>query len=276
MKAGIYWIINKGNAKMYVGSAVNIQRRFADHRKLLHAKKHHSAKLQNAWNKYGADAFEFKVVEEVEDVALLVEREQFWLDFTKAATAGYNVAPRAFSLLGFKHSPESIAKCRAARLGKKMSPETAEALRKANTGRKLSPEHVAKLALSATGRRWTPGQAAKVVAAHLGAKRSQETRRKISEAMKGNQSFLGKSHTEESKAKISRGKRGNIPASRKLNMEQAEEIRALRAAEGLTYAQIGQLYGVTGECIGNIVRGVTYTPPACTELGVTFYDLPER
>ena len=38
---------------------------------------------------------------------------------------------------------------------------------------------------------------------HTGSKRSEETRKKMSEADKGNQKWLGKHHTEESKKKMS-------------------------------------------------------------------------
>ena len=41
-----------------------------------------------------------------------------------------------------------------------------------------------------------------------------------------------------------------------------------------SYAEIGKIYGVTGECVGNVVRGVTFRN-AASELVVTFYDLPE-
>ena len=274
MNIGIYQIKNLINGKRYIGSAVDIKRRWRDHRKQLTARKHHSRKLQNAWNKYGADVFEFSVIEYVSDAECLIDREQHWIDIENAVSEGYNVAPRAFSLLGFKHSPESIEKCRAAKMGKKMKPSVAEALRKANVGRKLSDDHKLKIAKASTGRRRTPEQIAKVITAHLGVKRSAETRRRISDAAKGRKTFLGRSHSDESKKKISLAKLGNIPASRKLTPEQALEIRSLREDSGLTYAEIGKIYGVTGECVGNVVRGVTFRN-AASELGVTFYDLHE-
>lgn len=62
---GIYQIKNKTNNKIYVGSSLNIKRRFSDHRRLLKNNKHHSYKLQRAYNKYGESNFEFIVLEEV-------------------------------------------------------------------------------------------------------------------------------------------------------------------------------------------------------------------
>ena len=45
---------------------------------------------------------------------------------------------------------------------------------------------------------------------HTGAKRSEETRKKMSEADKGKQKWLGKHHTEEAKQKISEAHKGKV------------------------------------------------------------------
>jgi hypothetical protein len=57
MNTGVYQIINLTNGKRYIGSAANkrgFDQRWSIHRTLLFQGKHHSSKLQNAWNKYGA------------------------------------------------------------------------------------------------------------------------------------------------------------------------------------------------------------------------------
>ena len=258
-QSGIYQIRNTANGRLYVGSAVNIKRRWADHKKGLKAGTHHCKKLQNSWNKHGAECFEFSILEVVAVKGELILREQHWIDSTGAAgKGGYNVSPTAFSLLGFRHSDESKEKCRAAKVGKKMPPHVLDALRLANTGRKLAPEHIAKVAAHHIGKKKSAESIEKTASAHRGVKRSIEARSRISEAAKGRApTFLGRQHSEESKAKISLAKKGNIPGSRKLNEAQAVEIRALRAT-GQTYKSIGVLYGVTGECIGNLIRGATW------------------
>lgn len=208
MKSGIYAITNSINQKVYVGSAVNIGRRWTEHRTTLKQKKHHSKKLQNSWNKHGAESFSFSVIEYVYDLNELILREQYWIDLKKSASAfGYNVSPTASSLLGFKHSIEAIQKCREAKLGKKMPAHVAEALRIANTGRKHTPEHIAKSTLSRIGKKKSPESIEKTASAHRGMKRTDESRKRMSDSMKGKASFLGKKHTEETKRKISETKR---------------------------------------------------------------------
>ena len=59
MTCGIYLIKHKSSGRAYVGQSVNIESRFRDHR----AGKG-SVKLSAALNKYGAEAFEFKVLME--------------------------------------------------------------------------------------------------------------------------------------------------------------------------------------------------------------------
>ena len=58
-QSGIYQIRNIANGKVYVGSAAKFSRRFNDHKRKLNNGRHHSIKLQNAWNKNGAESFVF-------------------------------------------------------------------------------------------------------------------------------------------------------------------------------------------------------------------------
>jgi group I intron endonuclease len=59
MDSGIYTIYNKINGKQYVGSSINIRKRWNEHRSKLRRHKHHSRILQYAWDKYGEGAFIF-------------------------------------------------------------------------------------------------------------------------------------------------------------------------------------------------------------------------
>lgn len=99
---GIYKIVNIQNNFLYIGSAININRRWNYHKSYLKRNKHFNKKLQNAWNKYGEENFQFEIVEECEKEKL-IEREQYWIDFTKSCgKKGYNLRPNAKSNLGLK------------------------------------------------------------------------------------------------------------------------------------------------------------------------------
>lgn len=63
MSSGVYMIKNKINGHRYIGSAANIQGRWSTHIYRLNKNNHHSKYLQHAFNMYGADAFEFLVIE---------------------------------------------------------------------------------------------------------------------------------------------------------------------------------------------------------------------
>lgn len=79
MKPGVIYVIEcAGNGKRYIGSTSRRpnQRRL-EHLHHLRAGKHHSRRLQRCFNKYGEDALSFSVVETVEDLNMLLPREQF-------------------------------------------------------------------------------------------------------------------------------------------------------------------------------------------------------
>lgn len=51
---------------------------------------------------------------------------------------------------------------------------------------------------------------------------------------------------------------GHLSACAKLSQEQVQEVRRLREDEKLTQKEIGDLFGVHREVIGNVLRGNTY------------------
>lgn len=123
-RSGIYGIKNKINGKIYIGSSSNIRLRWKNHRSSLKKQCGANKYFQRAYNKYGLSSFEFLVIEFC-DISVLVEREQYFLDFYKSYEKdfGYNASKTAESNQGFKHSEESREKIRKSKLGLKMSPE---------------------------------------------------------------------------------------------------------------------------------------------------------
>lgn len=87
---GIYCIENKENGLAYIGQAVDIKRRWAQHRSDLRAQRHDNEHLQRAWNKYGESAFKFYVVEETEK-EYLNAAEMMWIEYFDTFQNGYNM-----------------------------------------------------------------------------------------------------------------------------------------------------------------------------------------
>lgn len=217
MKAsGIYAIRNLVNGKRYVGSAVYLTERFHDHRKLLRRGKHHSIKLQHAWNKYGEAGFVFEIIEIIEDKNSLLPREQHWLEFYESAQSGrgYNISPTAGSQLGVRRSQEMRLKLSTLNTGKKQSAETiAKRVAKtkgqkrtleqrarmsaAKIGKKMSAEFRARMSELAKNRTFSALTRANMAAAQRGRKHSAETRAKMSAALVGNTRNLGRRRKSE-------------------------------------------------------------------------------
>jgi group I intron endonuclease len=121
--SGIYLIYNLKNGKFYVGSSVNIKRRWICHKRDLQNGSHCNSHLQRSWDKYGQNAFGWIVIEPVQDINLLIQREQFWIVTLEACKDGYNLNPTAGSCLGRKHSAEARAKMSKTHRGKKLSED---------------------------------------------------------------------------------------------------------------------------------------------------------
>lgn len=144
----IYQIRNKVNGKVYVGSTNNTRLRWNNHRSSLNRGVHENPYLQNAWNKYGAGAFEFSVLEEVDDENR-IEREKFHINETKCLdrNIGYNIdanpndkSGENNTFYGKKHTEETKKKLRVA--ARNRSEET-----KKKMGAKKENHYKAKLTM---------------------------------------------------------------------------------------------------------------------------------
>jgi group I intron endonuclease len=210
---GVYGIRCKLDKKVYVGSTNSFKTRWKHHRGCLERNKHWNKHLQYAWNKHGADNFEFVVFVHCKPEDRL-KWEQRYIDILKAADTkyGYNKRPIADSPLWVKHSEETIEKFRnkvfteehrtnisEAKKGKKRPPMTLQARMNAKLagekrrGRKTPADVVEKRASKIRGRKWTEEERAK----HAGWSPSEEFRKHLSEVN------TGKKQSEETKAKKS-------------------------------------------------------------------------
>ena len=116
-QSGVYQIRNIVNNKVYIGSAVDLDRRKREHFNKLSKGKHCNPKLQNAYNKYGHDNFIFEVVEQVDNKEYLIEREQFYIDKFNVVQEGYNICMIAGNTLGVIPSKESRDKMSKSHIG---------------------------------------------------------------------------------------------------------------------------------------------------------------
>lgn len=103
---GVYRITNSANGRQYIGSSQNVKGRWKIHNRDLNAGRHANRGLQHAWNKYGAGAFRFEVVCEVESLDRLIEQENIAIESARAnGIKLYNTRIAAENNRGLKLGP---------------------------------------------------------------------------------------------------------------------------------------------------------------------------
>ncbi len=88
---GVYAIVQITTGRPYVGSSNHVVRRLSDHAAALRARRHHAAKLQEAWRTADREGFRFLLVERVNGpINVVRDREQFWITELRAFPLGFN------------------------------------------------------------------------------------------------------------------------------------------------------------------------------------------
>lgn len=162
-KAGVYCITNIVSGRRYVGSSVNIGRRFSVHLSTLATGSNPNRELQADWNRLGIACFQFDVLCFVDGGPdALLAAEQAELDKLTIGVDAYNVQPVAGTAKGQKlrhrrvgtdthreiarrigsapKSAEHRARIAAAKLGKPASEAARASLRAAWVKRKQRME----------------------------------------------------------------------------------------------------------------------------------------
>jgi group I intron endonuclease len=156
MSSGIYRITNTAKGrKSYIGSSVNMEKRWIDHRSRLRRGTHYNLHLQNAWGKYGEAVFEFAVVEWV-PVEGLKSREEFWIKQTMSHLRdfGYNLSQDTQAPTRGTKRPDVGKKISATLKGRKKGPMSKThrlALSKAHAGKSHSKEWNASVSVAKKG-----------------------------------------------------------------------------------------------------------------------------
>ena len=105
--------------RYYIGSAINYNRRYYEHKNRLKHNKHTSIILQNHYNKYGIEDLQFSIILSGCSKEDLIFLEQIFL----TPLPYFNICPKAGSILGIKRSEKTKEKQRKSMLGKHASEE---------------------------------------------------------------------------------------------------------------------------------------------------------
>jgi len=240
---GIYKIINMVNNKVYIGRSRNIEVRWRRHKSILRRDLHFNKHLQNAWNKYGEENFEFVIQEECQ-LEKLKEREEYWVNYFKSYDKGKGYNKKEV-LNGVEFYSEEI---KEKMRNRNVSIGTREKLRICNLGKHPSEETKKKMSESQKGEKNH----------FFGKHHSEETKQKMSEShadVSGEKNpFYGKKHSEEFKSSMS----GENNINSKLNWEMIKEIREKYDTKEYYQRQLAEEYGVSRTSIQFVVNNATW------------------
>jgi group I intron endonuclease len=159
-KAGIYLWTHLDSNKKYIGSSVNLSRRFTYYFSKVNISRHKKSRIHNALLNYRYSSFSLAILEFInitnlpkdEAKKLILEREQYYFDYILPE---YNILKTAGSLLGFSHSIETLIKFKNAKenennpmFGKYHSKETKIKMSDIKKGKFQSKETKLKISLT--------------------------------------------------------------------------------------------------------------------------------
>jgi group I intron endonuclease len=139
-KSGLYLWTHRETGKRYVGSAVDLSKRLKNYYSPLKLKRADNY-IARALLFHTHSAFSLTIIEfiSIKDLSLekarelILEREQVNINLLKPE---YNILKVAGSLLGYKHTQESLTKISLSNLGKTHSVETVNKIKIALRGEK--------------------------------------------------------------------------------------------------------------------------------------------
>lgn len=221
MTRGVYSITNKINNKRYIGISCYIETRWHRHKWALNNDRHENIKLLNAWRKYGEDNFIFEIIEEINDIDDLSEREKYYISSYDSFKNGYNRSLGGDGTIGFVADEERLKvmsekmKGNKYSLGKKRSKETIEKLSK-SLKRVKNQDRYKDIARENLKRLW----------------KDTNFREKVIALNKGNKYALGRKLSEEQKSILSQKHSGKgNPFYNKTHNEKTKNIMSIKGKE---------------------------------------------
>lgn len=179
-KPGIIYVArNRVNGKLYVGQTVQLLERQKAH--FRDSSRGSDLVFHRAIRKFGEAVFDWFVVQTCNDRMATDEAEKFWIASLNTITPnGYNMNGGGCG--PYKVSPEVCEKIRQSHLGKPLSEEHKKKMSEAIKGRKVSKETRDKI--SAGHKKISHDHLRGKSHPQYGTHRSEETKRKLSEATK--------------------------------------------------------------------------------------------
>lgn len=197
---GIYQITNIINGHKYIGSSININKRWKQHIYYLLKNRHHSPYMQNAFNLYKQENFKFEVLQETPEHNLII-LEQYYIDLLKPE---YNlgVVGRGFVMRNHPNYKQIIEKQSNSKKGDK------------NPGWK--------------------GGISRLLCPVCKTNKMKPKSKQCVKCINGNSGFYGKKHSDESKNKIRIKNLGKKPSNSKNVVINGVQYKSIAdAAKGL-------------------------------------------
>ena len=225
--SGIYVIRNTKNGKVYIGKTKDLRGRWRGHQNKLKHGCHPNIYMQRVWDKHGEGIFEFKVLEYL-SVEELNEREIHHIAIYKKRGLCYNLTDGGEGTAGIVFSAEHRKKIGEANRKRIVTPDTRRKMSESSRDFKHTSESRRKIGEANRRRIVTPETREKISNArkgktppNKGKPHTAESRLKMSEIAKKRPPI-----SEETKRKISERLKGRVFSDKHLqNMREASKRR---------------------------------------------------
>jgi group I intron endonuclease len=260
----LYQIKNTENGKCYIGSTKNWNRRKYLHKYALENDKHINNHLQNAWNKYGSESFEFEVIRETENQ---FEEEQKMLDEADWSKL-YNISKEAkggdiFTDLSEKEKQRFKEKSKHVGEENGMYGKTHSEQAKRKMKFQAENRYTLEWFIERYGEeegKWKYEKRCQRLSERDwdNPMNKEKYRQKISESLSGQEK------SEEHKKKISEARKGKVTGEDNPRYKEVpkEELKRIVKQSDMNFGEIAKHFEVSGNCLRQKMKdyfGKTYT-----------------